>query len=164
LAYTNPPPTPSYSKSPPKPARRSYIPHPREYASVGEGPFWGSVASVIGGSLVLLQGVLVGLYGSGLGWWATALFSFPPADEGWLMVLTGAGIAGFGWLAFHAPGNHRVDGAMIWLLLLGCGLTSWVLGFYVGSIVAAIGAAHIFWWTPTQVGGAEGIRRAIGFP
>jgi hypothetical protein len=162
LAYTTPAPTTAYSKSAHSPPRRSYIPHPKEYGDSHRGPYWGYVAAAIGGFLIAIQGVLIGLYGSyflPLYW---LLFALPPWEEGLFMLYVGILVFIAGWLAYHAPGHTQADAAVIWILVFLCGLTGTIVGFWVGSILAFVGAAHIWAWKSNQVGGPGAIRRALG--
>ena len=121
------------------------------------------MAAGTGALLILIEGVAVGLFGSSLpSWLYSVLFSLSPGAEGTLMVCAGAAIMGLAFLAYHAPNDHRLDGAAIWIIRFVVGLTALIsAGFYVGSFLVGIGASHIFWWRPNQVGGAEGIRRLL---
>jgi len=139
--------------------RPSYIPHPKEYTTAYTGPFWGALATVFGGFLVALQGVIVATNGFGPG--LLNQFLFGSASEGAFMVLYGFGICLLGVVAYYHPGHPHADGALIWLLLLVCNLTAWLVGFYIGSLLVAAGASHIFWWKPKKVGGAGGIARSL---
>ncbi|MCI4336666.1 MAG: hypothetical protein L3K17_05655 [Thermoplasmata archaeon] len=154
----------AYSNSAPGHPRPSYIPHPKEYIASDSGPFWGAIATQIGGALILIEGIWVGLAGSSLpSWLYQVLFTLSPASEGWLLVVSGVIFLVLGWLAYYSPTEDRLDGAVIWLLLFLVGFTTLIsAGFYVGALLVGTGASHIFWWKPKRVGGTESIRRARG--
>jgi len=152
------------------PTRPSYIPHPKEYAARSEGPFWGSLGAIFGGVLVVSEGIFVGVYGPRHSLLSSYIFTLPPTEEAWFMIVLGTIIAAMGWLAYHTPDHHRGDAAGIWLLAFLVGLslssspiTSWVVSYFVpGLLLAYAGAAHIWSWKPRKVGGADAIRHALG--
>jgi len=111
--------------------------------------------------LILIQGILVELYGASFGLTYWLLFSLSPTTEGSFMATTGILVFTLAWLAYHAPGNHRADGAMIWILVFLCTLTGTIVGFWLGALLAFVGAAHIWSWNPASVGGPAAIRRAV---
>jgi hypothetical protein len=163
LAYQNPAPSPAYSKQAQRSSRQSYILHPKEYEQADRGPFWGSLAAVIGGFLIATYGVFLAFLPavSSLAYQFLIGGSLSAAGAGWLLFLSGLLIVFMGFFSFGSLYN-RADGALIWVLLLVLGLTVTGYGFYFASLLAVSGAAHIFWWKPSQVGGPGAIRRALG--
>ncbi|HZY92893.1 MAG TPA: hypothetical protein VFG07_09035 [Thermoplasmata archaeon] len=82
------------------------------------------------------------------------------------MVGVGAILVSLGFLARHAPKDHRLDGALVWILTFVPGFSETVLASFVpgwllmpGAWLASIGGVHIFFWKPRHVGGASLIRR-----
>lgn len=152
------------ASTPPSPTppgrRRSYIPHWSEYAEHAHGPLAGSVASVLGGFLIIVEGIVIAGEGGSLPSWL--YYSLIPATPGFVgLVMIGAGlmIMWFGWLAYVLTSEHRVDAAAIYVVafLLGF-VTLTSAGFWIGSYLAFFGATHIFFWKPEPVGGADRIR------
>jgi hypothetical protein len=163
MAYSNPAPTPAYPQKTSKPVRRSYIPHPKEYLNAQQGPVWGALGAMVGGALIAVYGAYLAFAGPLSAFASTFLIgsSLSAAGAGSLLFAAGVLVALLGTLSLGSSHNQW-DGGAIWLLLFILGLAVTGVGFYLVSLLAGIGAAHIYWWKPNQIGGAEGIRRARG--
>ncbi len=135
-------------------ASTSTLPTPPTSLTEQKGPFWGSVAAVLGGFLLLLEGT--GVSGSG---GSAGDYTLTPASEGLIMVVLGGLTAVLGWAAYYQPQHHRADGASIWILSTIITFTFaslWsILSLYdyaiaPGLILTYAGASHIFWWKPKR--------------
>ncbi len=148
-----------YSQGAPAPTRPSYIPHPSSYEDAERGPFWGSLAAVIGGFLIATYGAFLAFLPP-LNWLAYQVLvggSLSAASAGWLLFLSGLLIVIVGFYSFTSL-HHYADGALIWALLFVLGVVVSGYGFYFASLIAVSGGAHIFWWKPKAVGGPKSIR------
>ncbi len=143
----------------PKP---SYIPHPREYFAAGTGPVAPVVATIAGGFLIGVQGALVEAYGAQLGLVYSIVFPGDPGAQGLSMIVTGGLVALIALLAYALPSRHRLDGARIWIVLFLINLPFALgAGFLVGTLLAAYGGTHLFFWKPPVAGGVSAIQRTV---
>ena len=146
----------------------SYIPHPKAYAEAANGPYWGCVAAAIGGIAIILEGLGIVVIGSAHQLLLSLAFGLSPVSEALTMLAVGSMVLAIGVVSYHAPSEHRIDGAMIWLAIFGLGLTETVAGYIPvigvllipGAYFAMYGAHQIWSWKPHAVGGPEAIQRA----
>jgi hypothetical protein len=141
----------------------SYIPHPKSYEEVGGAPRAAFFLSTLGALLYVLEGVVVALLGTavvtdslggtGLSGWAVVLWGVATFAIGLILFL-------FAGMLVVAPGNHRLDGTMILVLVIIGALFGFGTGFILGALLAFIGGIAAILWRPSRSGGTAAIQDA----
>ncbi len=135
----------------------SYIPHPKLYGD--SAPVVPVVATVVGAFLILVQGLVAWGFSSEAGIVYSLAYPGDPVTQGEILVATGFLLTIIAVLAFYAPGGHKIDGALIWVVMLVANVPFALgAGFLVGSLLAFYGGTHLYVWAPPPIGGLAAIR------